>query len=337
MKFFKILFATLFIALIISSASLIGYTFYQTKQPLDIETPQLLTIKDGTSFSHFSKQLVKKGWLEHRFWLRNYVRIKPKYVNIKAGTYKVSKNSSIQELLEQLVAGKEHQFSVTFIEGTTFKEWVVQLDELDNIVHTIQDKAVAEIATELNISQKNPEGLFYPETYSFTAGTTDIELLRRAQQKMSVELDLAWETRSEPLPYKNKYQALIMASIIEKESGKNAEHGIISSVFVNRLNIKMRLQTDPTIIYGLGDRYKGDIKRKHKREKTAYNTYRINGLPPTPIAMAGKSALHAALNPLTTDYFYFVSNGDGEHIFSTNLKDHNAAVVKYQLNQKNKK
>jgi len=334
MKFFKILFATLFIALIISSASLIGYTFYQTKQPLDIETPQLLTIKDGTSFSHFSKQLVKKGWLEHRFWLRNYVRIKPKYVNIKAGTYKVSKNSSIQELLEQLVAGKEHQFSVTFIEGTTFKEWLVQLDELDNIAHTIQDKTVTEIATELNISRENPEGLFYPDTYAFTADTTDIQLLKRAQHKMSTELDLAWGSRLEPLPYANKYQALIMASIIEKESGKNAEHGIISSVFVNRLNIKMRLQTDPTIIYGLGDRYKGDIKRKHIREKTAYNTYRINGLPPTPIAMAGKSAIHAALNPLSTDYLYFVSNGNGQHIFSTNLKDHNAAVTKYQLKQK---
>ncbi len=334
MKSYKVLFAVLCITLIISIASLVGYTFYQAKQPLDIAETQLLTIKDGTSFSHFSKQLIKQEWLNNRFWLRNYVRLKPEYANIKAGTYKVEKGSSIQRLLAQLVTGKEHQFSVTFIEGTTFKEWLIQLNAMENIIHTIKQSSVAEIAKKLNISQSNPEGLFYPETYAFTAGTTDIQLLKRAQHKMSVELDLAWESRAELLPYENKYQALIMASIIEKESGKNAEHGIISSVFVNRLNIKMRLQTDPTIIYGLGDRYKGDIKRKHKREKTAYNTYRINGLPPTPIAMAGKSAIHAALNPLATDYFYFVSNGNGQHIFSTNLKDHNAAVTKYQLNRK---
>ncbi|MFT5296114.1 MAG: UPF0755 protein [Colwellia sp.] len=334
MKSYKILLSVLVITLLITSTSLVAYTYYQVKKPLDIAEAQLLTIEDGTSFSHFSKQLIKEGWIDNRFWLRNYVRLKPEYVNIKAGTYKVDKDSSIQGLLVQLVTGKEHQFSVTFIEGTTFKEWLVQLNEMDNIAHTIKQSSIADIAKKLNISQSNPEGLFYPETYAFTAGTTDIQLLKRAQHKMSVELDLAWGSRAEPLPYENKYQALIMASIIEKESGKNAEHGIISSVFVNRLNINMRLQTDPTIIYGLGDRYKGDIKRKHIREKTAYNTYRINGLPPTPIAMAGKSAIHAALNPLTTDYLYFVSNGNGQHIFSTNLKDHNAAVTKYQLNQK---
>ncbi|AOW78473.1 hypothetical protein A3Q34_17460 [Colwellia sp. PAMC 20917] len=332
MKKIKIIFAVSFFTVVMLSASLVAYTFYQMKQPLNISSTQLLTIKDGTSFSRFSEQLIKNGWLNTRFWMRNYVRLKPEYANIKAGTYQINKDVSGEVLLAQLVAGKEHQFTVTFIEGTTFKEWLVQLSETDNLVHTLQQTSVADIASKLNIEHVNPEGLFYPETYAFTAGTTDIELLKRAQQQMSVELNLAWQNRAEPLPYKNKYQALIMASIIEKESGKNAEHGIISSVFFNRLNKKMRLQTDPTVIYGLGERYQGDIKYRHLREKTPYNTYRINGLPPTPIAMPGKSAIHAALNPLTTDYLYFVSNGKGQHIFSTNLKDHNAAVKKYQLN-----
>jgi UPF0755 protein len=332
MKKIKIIFAVSFFTVVMLSASLVAYTFYQMKQPLNISSTQLLTIKDGTSFNRFSEQLIKKGWLNTRFWMRNYVRLKPEYANIKAGTYQINKDVSVEDLLAQLVAGKEHQFTVTFIEGTTFKEWLVQLSETDNLVHTLQQTSVADIASKLNIEHVNPEGLFYPETYAFTAGTTDIELLKRAQQQMSVELNLAWKNRAEPLPYKNKYQALIMASIIEKESGKNAEHGTISSVFFNRLNKKMRLQTDPTVIYGLGERYQGDIKYRHLREKTPYNTYRINGLPPTPIAMPGKSAIHAALNPLTTDYLYFVSNGKGQHIFSTNLKDHNAAVKKYQLN-----
>jgi UPF0755 protein len=334
MKKIKILFILSLTIILALSTSLIAYTFYQVKLPLNLSKNQILTIKEGTSFSRFSKEIQKKGWLDNRFWLRSYVRLQPDSAKIKAGTYQIDKASSIQRLLTQLVAGKEHQFTITFIEGTTFKQWLVQLNEMDNIVHTIKKNSIAEIAKKLNINRENPEGLFYPETYAFTAGTSDIELLKRAQQKMSVELSKVWEERAEPLPYKNKYQALIMASIIEKESGKNAEHDIISSVFFNRLNKKMRLQTDPTIIYGLGDRYKGDIKRKHKREKTAYNTYRINGLPPTPIAMPGKSALHATLNPLATNYLYFVSNGNGEHIFSTNLKDHNAAVVKYQLNRK---
>jgi len=322
------------IALIAISISLLTYTNYQIKQPLNISKTQLFTVTDGISFHGFSKVLTHNGWLENRFWLRNYIRLNPELANIKAGTYQIEEKTTLLSLLEQLVAGKEHQFSVTFIEGSTFKEWLMLLNNTDNLVHHLNKNSVAEIAEKLAINHKNPEGLFYPDTYAFTANTSDIEILKRAQQKMSRELTNAWQNKDENLPYKNKYQALIMASIIEKESGRHAEHGIISSVFINRLNKKMRLQTDPTVIYGLGERYKGDITYRHLREKTAYNTYRINGLPPTPIAMAGKSALHAALNPLATNYLYFVSNGEGKHIFSTNLKDHNAAVSKYQLSRK---
>lgn len=339
MKKIKILFSSVFILGICLSLLLVAYTFHQVKQPLNISTTQLLTIKDGTSFSGFSKQLKKEGWLESRFWLRNYVRFKPDLAKIKAGTYQIEKNSSIESLLIQLVTGKEYQFTITFIEGTTFKEWLVQLSTTPNLSHKLENLSLKEINQKLVFAaefpqtffQNNPEGLFYPETYAFTVGTSDVDILQRAHDKMAKEFNSLWESRAADLPYKNRYQALTMASIIEKESGKNAEHGIIASVFINRLEKRMRLQTDPTIIYGLGERYHGDIKYSHKREKTAYNTYRINGLPPTPIAMSGKNALFSALNPAYTDYFYFVSNGNGEHIFTTNLKDHNSAVRKYQL------
>jgi len=269
------------IALIAISTSLFLYTKHEIKQPLNIKETQLFTVPDGMSFHRFSKTLTDSGWLESRFWLRNFVRLNPELANIKAGTYQVEKNTSLLSLLEKIVEGKEHQFSVTFIEGSTFKEWLTILKNTKYLVQQLNNDSISNIAEKLAISHKNPEGLFYPDTYAFTANTADIDILKRAQQKMSRELTKAWQNRQENLPYKNKYQALIMASIIEKESGRHAEHGVISSVFINRLNIKMRLQTDPTIIYGLGERYKGDIKRIHKREKTAYNTYRINGLPNT--------------------------------------------------------
>jgi peptidoglycan lytic transglycosylase G len=303
-------------------------------QPLQLQKTALLTVKVGTSVGKLSQQFLNKHWLENRFWLRNYPRIFPKYAKIKVGTYQIKVGTSAKQLLEQLIIGKEHQFEITFIEGTTFKQWLSLLAEQPYINHRLKGKSVAEIASLLNIEHANPEGLFFPDTYAYTAGTNELTILTRAYVKMKVELAQAWQNRSTNLPLQTPYQALIMASIIEKESGLHAEHKLISSVFVNRLNKGMRLQTDPTIIYGLGDRYQGDIKREHKREKTAYNTYRINGLPPTPIAMPGKAALLASLNPITSEYLYFVSNGAGKHIFSTNLADHNKAVVEYQLDRK---
>jgi UPF0755 protein len=328
-------FIIIILLVLLGTASALVYQFDQAlKSPLAIEKNSFLKIKAGSSISSFAKQLERIQWIPTRFWLRNYGRLFPQKANIKAGTYLIAKNLTLAQLLTQLVEGKEHQFSITFIEGTRFKDALSILVEHPYIKQTIQDMDISKIATKLGVKAKNPEGWLFPDTYAFTADTLDITLLKRAYINMQVQLDKAWKKRADNLPYKTPYQALIMASIIEKETSYIPEQPLISSVFVNRLQKNMRLQTDPTIIYGLGDRYQGDITRAHLREKTAYNTYRINGLPPTPIAMVGLSALQATLNPATSDYFYFVSGGDGKHVFSRTLKEHNLAVRDYLKKQR---
>lgn len=304
------------------------------KAPLTIEKNSFLTVKPGSSISSFANKLEKNKWVTSSIWLKNYGRIFPQKVNIKTGTYLVTKGTTLSQLIAQVVGGKEHQFSVTFIEGTRFQDALVILAEHPHIQQSLKGKTIYEVAKKLGIKSANPEGWLFPDTYAFTANTPDTVLLQRAHKNMQTQLNDLWRSKAENLPYKTAYEALIMASIIEKETSYVAEQPLISSVFVNRLRKKMRLQTDPTIIYGLGERYKGDITYAHKREKTAYNTYRINGLPPTPIAMAGLSALRATLHPATSDYFYFVSGGNGKHVFSRTLAEHNAAVRNYLKIQK---
>lgn len=318
----------LFIIAIVGAIKLIQY---QLEQPLQLQQPQLLTLTSGTNFNQFTRQLQQLGAIESRLWLKSYVRLFPEQGQIKAGTYQITPTMTSKQLLALLRSGKEHQFSITFIEGSTLKEWLLILKTHPHIVHTLISSDYADVTQQLGLKRKYPEGLFFPDTYLFTANTSDVDILKRAQVKMEALLAQEWPSRDENLPYDSPYQALIMASIIEKESGQHAEHQLISSVFVNRLHKNMRLQTDPTVIYGLGERYKGDIKRVHLKEKTAYNTYRMKGLPPTPIAMPGKSAIYAAMHPELTDYYYFVSQGNGKHVFSTNLKEHNQAVAKYLL------
>ena len=307
---------------------------YQVDQPISLDSPALIKIEQGTTVSSFSRRLVNKGWLTTRFWLRNYIRLNPSLAKLKVGTYQIDAGMSIRDLIALLVAGKEYQFTLTFIEGSTFKQWLELLATEQHITHTLQRFSINQISALLSISSDNPEGWFFPDTYAFTAGTTDLTILKWAHQKMKINLDALWLQRAEELPYQSPYQALIMASIIEKETSQLAEQPLIASVFINRLRKRMRLQTDPTVIYGMGDKYQGNIKRSHLREKTAYNTYRINGLPPTPIAMAGLSSLKAALNPAISDYLYFVSKGNGHHVFSRNLAAHNNAVARYQLGKK---
>lgn len=334
MSLFKIILISFFLSSLIVIVTFFVLLDKQLNKKLPLQHAQLLTVEKGSSVASFARILVNKGWLDNRFWLRSYARLNPDKVKIKAGTYKIAPEITLSGLVKQVSSGKEHQFTVTFIEGSTFKEWLEKLQQQPNLSDDLSRLSIEEIAKKLNIEQNNPEGWFFPETYAFTQATSTTDVLKRAHASMKDKLEQLWQQRAQGLPYTSSYQALIMASIIEKETGYLAEQPLIASVFINRLAKRMRLQTDPTVIYGLGERYQGDITRAHLREKTAYNTYRINGLPPTPIAMPGLSAIEAALNPASSDYFYFVSQGDGQHVFSRTLKEHNIAVRQFLIKQK---
>ena len=253
---------------------------------------------------------------------------------MQAGDYTLNKNVSPYQLLLSLNHGKSTQGSITFIEGKTFKLMRAKLAKNDAVKSTIADLTDAEVMRVVGKGEKHAEGLFFPDTFYFDRNTADIVLLKRAYESMQSKLTSAWANRADNLPYKNSYEALIMASIIEKETGKASERPMIAGVFLNRLRIGMRLQTDPTVIYGMGDKYNGNIRRKDLLTDTIYNTYTRDGLPPTPIAMPGLAAIEAALHPEKTKALYFVGKGDGSHAFSDSLLEHNRAVAKYQLKRK---
>ncbi|EKO3486484.1 endolytic transglycosylase MltG [Vibrio fluvialis] len=319
----------------------VGY-FYVTKQvdvylslPLDIQSEQLVTIPSGTSLNGALSLMTKNGWIDSQFAEKLVRRFHPELTQIKAGTYQLMPDMKLAQALQLLVSGKEHQFAITFVEGSRFSEWMAILEQNEQLKHTLTESSEADIAKQLGIEQSKLEGLFLAETYHFTKGVSDLDILKRAHRKLEGILNSAWETRQENLPLTSPYQALILASIIEKETAVESERERIASVFVNRLNKRMRLQTDPTVIYGMGDNYDGNIRKKDLRAPTPYNTYVINGLPPTPIAMPGGASIRAALNPEQSAYLYFVASGNGGHVFSKNLTEHNRAVRAYlkQLRQ----
>ncbi|WP_394173173.1 endolytic transglycosylase MltG [Thalassotalea litorea] len=319
----------LFLLGMIAIAGLYVKVQQSVQQPLNISQTHLYTLNKGSSYHSLLKHAEQHQWIDSVWALKLYGKLNPDLTQVKAGTYQLQSSFTFSQLLALLVKGKEHQFKITFVEGSTFKEWLVMLTKHPHVKHTLNDTSWEQMQHHFP-GAMHPEGLFFPDTYTFPQGTDDISILRQAYARMQKELEDSWQKRAKGLPYDNAYQALIMASIIEKETAVIAEQPLISAVFVNRLRKRMRLQTDPTIIYGLGERYNGDITYANIREKTAYNTYQINGLPPTPIAMPGKSALDASVQPADSNYLYFVSKGNGEHIFSTNLADHNRAVDKYQ-------
>lgn len=291
-------------------------------------------VKPGTSLMEVASDLSGKGILRQPFYLRALALDMGVSNKIKAGEYLILAKTTPEMLLDQLVRGKVLEYSLTLIEGWTFKQALAAVRNHPMIVQTLASLSTDQIMERLGYPGVYPEGRFFPDTYLFPRGTTDAGVLKRSYQRMEKVLAEEWQGRADGLPVKTPYEALILASIIEKETGVADERTQVAGVFTRRLQKKMRLQTDPTVIYGMGDAYDGNIRRKDLRADTPYNTYVHSGLTPTPIALPGRKAIHAALHPADGDALYFVATGQGGHYFSATLKEHNQAVQKYQINRK---
>ena len=321
----SVIVALLFILLFID-------VFISMNNILDIKDRSFINLDKGATIKTLAKDLHKKGYLKHKQYLIIWARIQGVASKLKAGEYTIHPGDSLTDLLDKMVSGKVEQYKLTLIEGWSFKELLNEIHQHPQIVHTLQDTSSDNIMKTLGYDNEHPEGRFYPDTYFIHKKTIDREVLKRAYNTMQKTLEKEWLGRDKNLPLKNPYEALILASIVEKESAAAEERSKIAGVFINRLNKNMRLQTDPTVIYGMGDSYKGDIRFRDLRKDTPYNTYTRKGLPPTPIAMPGIAAIHAVMHPEATDALYFVAYGDGtgRHQFSTNLEDHESAVDQYQ-------
>ena len=305
------------------------------QQPLAVpEDGLVLAVAQGESLRAVANRLHGEGVLAHPNLLIAYGRWTGIDQQIKHGEYLLVDPLDAKMLLELLRSGKVIQYQVTIPEGVTLAQTLDILAAQTDLEHVLEGPADERIQA-LIAPFTHPEGLFFPDTYHYARNTTDLDLLRRANQKMLSVLDEEWQGRAEELPYETPYQALIMASIIERETGLPEEREEIAGVFVRRISRGMRLQTDPTVIYGIGPEFDGNLRRAHlKDEDNAYNTYRIDGLPPTPIALPGRAAIHAALHPAEGTTLFFVARGDGGHVFSTTLREHEAAVRKYQLQRR---
>lgn len=326
---------TILITVIASFFAVWAFNSYQefAKKPIEVSPEnEVFLIKPGESSSLIVRRMQEKGFISDIYLVKIYLRYKGLEKKFQAGEYRLSDSMSAEDVIDTFVQGKTLKYNITIPEGWNLKQLLAELREKENIVNTLQpDIDEHSLARFLKLKESHAEGLFFPDTYQYTSGETDVEFLQRLYYRMSQVLQDQWKQRMEKLPLKTPYEALILASIIEKETGVASERQEIAGVFIRRLNKRMKLQTDPTVIYGMGDRYDGNIRRKDLREDTPHNTYVHYGLPPTPICLPGEAAIHAALNPAKGTSLYFVGKGDGSHKFSDTLEEHNKAVRKYQL------
>jgi UPF0755 protein len=300
---------------------------------LHIVEPVDLTVRQGAGVASVARQLVDAGVIREPYSLRALAYLKNKAGPVQAGTYRLDKPLTPLDLLDKLARGDVALAEMRFVEGTTLRQWLAQIGQEEKLRQALSPRDDSGVRALLGISTQSAEGWLFPDTYRVAPGTADTEVLKRAHAAMKRRLDAAWAARDPALPLENPYQFLILASIVEKETGAAAERALVASVFVNRLRKGMRLQTDPTVIYGIGEKYDGNIRKRDLTTDTPWNTYTRDGLPPTPIAMPGDASLQAVSRPAASEYLYFVgkADGTGTHHFSKTLEEHNRAVAKYQL------
>jgi UPF0755 protein len=321
----------LFLLALLAAALAAGWLYHFSTSLVSLpRVPYEFTVRSGASLKTLAQQLADDRVLHEGQTLWILGRMLGKSTSIQAGTYRLDKPLTPLELLDKLARGDVVLVEIQFIEGTTARQWLAQIAKHPQVRQTLAGKSDAQLRALLALDHP-VEGWLFPDTYRFTPGVADVDILKRAHGAMKKRLADAWGARDPALPLKSAYEALILASIVEKETGQASERPVIASVFVNRLRSGMRLQTDPTVIYGMGEAFDGNIRKRDLTADTPWNTYTRDGLPPTPIAMPGLGSIRAVMNPADTKYLYFVGKGNGTHEFSRSLEEHNRAVAKYQL------
>ncbi len=314
-------------------ASVFCFQFYKfSKRPFSIpDSGHVLVIPPGTSVQKISHQLSAAGLMRSSHWFLLYIRIHGAWNTLKAGEYFIKPGTTLRGLIDQLQAGRVIQHALTIVPGWNFEQLLLAINDDPHITHTLLGLTTEEIMARLNHPGEHPEGRFFPETYYFPAGTTDIAFLQRAYGLLQIKLASVWDKHYPSLPLQSAYEALILASIIEKESSEADEYAEIAGVYIRRLEKKMPLQADPTVIYGIGKSFLGKLNTTQLKKITPYNTYQKIGLPPTPIALPSLKALEASVNPKAGQALYFVAKANGKgHVFSNTLQEHNVAVIQYR-------